>query len=115
MSAVLRPRRWSHLRLAACFIASLSVAGCNDAGSDPNAQIGAKLNLPQLQQFLLPPMHIASVVGWKENETPTVADGLQIKSLASGLQHPRSLYALPNGDVLVVEIKGAGYRAHQTP
>jgi glucose/arabinose dehydrogenase len=50
-------------------------------------------------------MHIARVVGWKKDETPTVAQGLKIQALASGLQHPRSLYVLPNGDVMVVESK----------
>ena len=50
-------------------------------------------------------MHLARVVGWKEGEKPTVADGLKIEALATGLQHPRSLYILPNGDVLVVQSK----------
>jgi glucose/arabinose dehydrogenase len=50
-------------------------------------------------------MHIAPVVGWKKGETPTVAAGLKITALATGLEHPRSLYVLPNGDVLVVESK----------
>ncbi|MGC2809892.1 MAG: sorbosone dehydrogenase family protein, partial [Bradyrhizobium sp.] len=49
--------------------------------------------------------HIAHVVGWKKAETPTVARGLKIQALATGLQHPRSLYVLPNGDILVVESK----------
>jgi glucose/arabinose dehydrogenase len=51
-------------------------------------------------------MHLAKVVGWKESEKPRVADGLSIEALATKLQHPRSLYVLPNGDVLVVESKG---------
>ena len=50
-------------------------------------------------------MHLSSVVGWKNGEKPTVASGLKIEALATGLQHPRSLYTLPNGDVLVVESK----------
>ena len=50
-------------------------------------------------------MHLSSVVGWKNGEKPTVAPGLKIEALADGLQHPRSLYTLPNGDVLVVESK----------
>ena len=54
---------------------------------------------------LFPPMHLSSVVGWKTGEIPTVAAGLKIEALATGLQHPRSLYTLPNGDVLVVESK----------
>jgi glucose/arabinose dehydrogenase len=84
--------------------ALLSLCGCDDGG-DPKAQIGANPNLPEPTQYLLPPMHIARVVGWKEGETPTVAPGLKIQALATGLQHPRSLYVLPNGDILVVESK----------
>jgi glucose/arabinose dehydrogenase len=58
-----------------------------------------------VKQFLLPPIHIARVIGWKKEEKPTVPQGLKIQALASGLQHPRSLYVLPNGDILVVESK----------
>jgi glucose/arabinose dehydrogenase len=50
-------------------------------------------------------MHIAHIVGWKKDEMPTVPQGLKIQALATGLEHPRSLYVLPNGDVLVVESK----------
>ncbi|MFK4382077.1 PQQ-dependent sugar dehydrogenase [Bradyrhizobium sp. USDA 223] len=81
----------------------LGLAGCNDGSGDPNAQVGANPVLPEIQQYLLPPVHIARIVGWKKDETPTVAQGLQAKAFATGLQHPRSLYVLPNGDVLVVE------------
>ncbi|HEY3794573.1 MAG TPA: sorbosone dehydrogenase family protein [Bradyrhizobium sp.] len=84
---------------------ALCLAGCNDQGGDPKAQIGPHPNLPEQTQYLLPPMHLARVVGWKQGETPTVAAGLKIQALATGLQHPRSLYVLPNGDVLVVESK----------
>jgi glucose/arabinose dehydrogenase len=48
-------------------------------------------------------MHVASVVGWKKGEKPTVAQGLQIQALATELKHPRSVLVLPNGDVLAVE------------
>src|SRR6185503_3054664 len=60
------------------------------------------------QQYLFAPMRVASVVGWKSGEAPTVAKGLKIEALATGLQHPRSLYVLPNGDVLVSESKSPG-------
>lgn len=83
----------------------LCLAGCDDGSGDPKAQIGANPKLPEIQQYLLPPMHIARIVGWKKGETPTVADGPQAKAFATGLQHPRFLYVLPNGDVLVVESK----------
>lgn len=91
----------------------LCLAGCNDGSGDPTAQIGPNPKLPALQQYLLPSMHIARVVAWNKDETPSVAKGLAIHPLATGLQHPRSLYVLPNGDVLVVESKapkGAGIK-----
>ncbi|MGY3035178.1 glucose/arabinose dehydrogenase [Bradyrhizobium sp. USDA 4354] len=83
----------------------LFLAGCNDGSGDPKAQVGANPTLPDIQQYLLPSVHIARIIGWKKDETPTVAPGLQVKAFATGLQHPRSLYVLPNGDVLVVESK----------
>jgi glucose/arabinose dehydrogenase len=95
--------------------ALLCLGGCNDGSGDPNAEIGANPTLPNLQQYLFPPIHIAKVVGWKKGETPSVAQGLKIEPLATGLQHPRSLYTLPNGDVLVVESKAPKAAAIKRP
>ena len=91
-------------RLAAlsAAVAVLALAGCDDNGGDPKMQIGANPVLPKLQQYLMPPIRIAKVVGWG-SETPKVPQGLQVHALATGFAHPRSLYVLPNGDVLVVE------------
>jgi glucose/arabinose dehydrogenase len=94
------------LAVLAVGIAGLALAGCDDNGGDPRTQIGAKPVLPALQQYLMPPMRIAKVVGWGKDKTPTVPQGLQVHALATGFQHPRSLYVLPNGDVLVVESNG---------
>jgi glucose/arabinose dehydrogenase len=93
---------------------SLGLTGCHEGG-DPKAEIGANPALPPLAQYLLPPINLARVVGWKEQETPTVAPGLKIEALATGLQHPRSLYTLPNGDVLVVESKAPPPPAPKRP
>lgn len=93
---------------------ALSLAGCNDGG-DPKAQIGANAPLPALAQYLVPPMNVAHVVGWKQGETPTVPQGMKVEALATGLQHPRSLYALPNGDILVVESKAPPAPAPKRP
>ena len=60
-------------------------------------------------------MHIAKVVGWQKDETPSAAKGLKIQAMATGLQHPRSLYILPNGDVLVVESKAPPAAAIKRP
>jgi glucose/arabinose dehydrogenase len=86
-------------------IAALSLVGCDDTGGDPRRQIGANPVLPALQQYLLPPIQIARPEPWGHDK-PKVAQGLQIQALATGFQHPRSLYVLPNGDVLVIESNG---------
>jgi glucose/arabinose dehydrogenase len=90
-------------------------SACSDDDFDPQTQIGADPELPEQQQYLFPPMHIASVVGWKKDETPAVAPGLKITAFATGLQHPRSVYVLPNGDVLAVESKGPGTEPARRP
>ena len=87
----------AHILLA---VAGFGLVACNYEGNDPKVQIGPDPKLPELQQYLIPPMQIARVVGWGK-ETPTVPQGLQVYALASGFEHPRSLYVLPNGDVLV--------------
>src|SRR5271156_6862783 len=93
--------------LSMAFVAApaLACAAYADEPFDIQSQIGPSPILPDIQQYLFTPMHLSSVVGWKNAETPTVAAGLKIEALATGLQHPRSLYTLPNGDVLVVESK----------
>jgi glucose/arabinose dehydrogenase len=101
--------------LAECLTLALGLAGCNETAPDPKTQIGVKPDLPAQEQYLMPPMHVASVVGWKQGEKPTVADGLQITALATGLQHPRSLYVLPSGDILVVESKAPGTEPIKRP
>ena len=83
----------------------LGLAACGPKPIDPRQQIGADPYLPPLHQYLLPPMHLAKVVGWN-GATPTVAPGLRIQAFATDLANPRSLYVLPNGDVLVVETGG---------
>jgi glucose/arabinose dehydrogenase len=95
--------------------AALALAGCDEGSFDPASQIGPDPKLPELRQYLLPPTHIASVVGWREGETPTVAPDLKVEALAKGLEHPRSLYVLPNGDVLVVESKAPKAAAIRRP
>lgn len=95
--------RRSLLLTAVLFSTLAAVSACSDNDPDPNSEIGPNPSLPPQNQYLLAPMHIAKVVGWKPNEKPAVAKGLKIQALAIGLKHPRSLYTLPNGDILVSE------------
>lgn len=63
------------------------------AGTEPVLQEGDPQSFPTVQ--------IAEPVGWQKDEAPTPAEGLEVARFAEGLDHPRILYALPNGDVLV--------------
>ncbi len=91
--------------LAAALVALL--ASCDQgAAIDPQKQMGANPELPQAQNFLLPPMQVPEGVPWQDGEKPQVAQGLKIEKVAEGLMHPRQVYVLPNNDVLVAESNG---------
>ena len=64
---------------------------------------GTKPEIPEPTTSLFPTMKIAPAVGWKDAEAPTPAAGLAVNAFAVGLDHPRWMLALPNGDVLVAE------------
>ena len=96
----------TRLGFALCASSLAALAACGPAPIDPHRQIGPNPYLPAQHQYLLPPMKIANPAGWQAGQTPTVAQGLKIQVLVSGLKNPRSLYVLPNGDILVVETSG---------
>lgn len=56
---------------------------------------------PRPQWF--PTIGIAKPVGWKPGEAPVAASGLSVSRFADGLNHPRTVTVLPNGDVLAAE------------
>jgi glucose/arabinose dehydrogenase len=93
------------MRSSYCFVALLSLAACGPDPIDPKRQFGANPYLPDIHEYLVPPMHVPKIVGWGADK-PTVPAGLQVEALATGLKNPRSLYVLPNGDILVVETDG---------
>jgi glucose/arabinose dehydrogenase len=68
-----------------------------EAGMGPNPA------LPQPEHSKLPTVNIAPAKGWPADAKPTAARGFQVNALATGLMHPRWVYVLPNGDVLVAE------------
>ena len=70
---------------------------------DITAGQGAKPNLESVHTGFVPLVHVAKAVGWKAGEMPTPAADLKVQPFATGLDHPRWLLALPNGDVLVAE------------
>ncbi len=68
-----------------------------------NAVAGRTPQLSQVREQTIPTVRIAEPTGWKDGQTPTAPDGLQVQAFAKGLDHPRWLYRLANGDVLVAE------------
>ena len=95
---------------------ALALAGCSGkANYAPTQQAGANPPLPEAKNFIVPPMQVPTGTGWHGDEKPTVVAGLKIEKIASGLLHPRNLFTLPNGDVLVVESNGPGMEPLTTP
>jgi glucose/arabinose dehydrogenase len=91
------------LMLAAAF-AALGFAGCAGQADAPvSVAVGTAPMLDAPKSSLLPTLKIAEAVGWKQGEMPLAAQGLKVQAFATGLDHPRWLHVLPNGDVLVAE------------
>jgi glucose/arabinose dehydrogenase len=89
-------------------ISFLILAGCESAKLPTNALVGPNPSLPPPNQTMIPTVSVATAVGWSEGETPAPAPGLAVAAFAQGLEHPRWMYVLPNGDVLVAESNSPG-------
>ncbi|HEY6831248.1 MAG TPA: sorbosone dehydrogenase family protein [Pseudolabrys sp.] len=91
------------------FAASLALilGGCNDQSKlPPQASTGPSPTLPQPNTSFFPTVNIAPEEGWSAGAQPKGAQGLAVEAFATQLNHPRWLYVLPNGDVLVAESNG---------
>ena len=85
-------------------LAGVAAVACGDTARLPVAAgTGPAPQLPDPVHRLIPTVHIAPAKGWPPGGKPAAASGLAVGALASGLAHPRWLYVLPNGDVLVAE------------
>ncbi|AYN93112.1 sorbosone dehydrogenase family protein [Pseudomonas sp. LTJR-52] len=83
---------------------AIALAGCGEPSKlGPDAAYGPKPQLPEPKTSLIPLVNVAPATGWPEGGKPTAAQGLQVNAFATGLDHPRWIYVLPNGDVLVAE------------
>jgi glucose/arabinose dehydrogenase len=88
---------------------ALALAGCGGGPALPSASTyGPQPPLPPPEKRLLPVVKIAPARGWSPGARPVAAPGFQVNAFAQGLVHPRWLYVLPNGDVLVAETNGPG-------
>jgi glucose/arabinose dehydrogenase len=82
----------------------LGLPGCGDHSNLARyADTGPQPTLPEPTRTLLPTVNIAPAKGWANGAAPIPAAGLAVNAFATGLAHPRWLYVLPNGDVLVAE------------
>ena len=81
----------------------MPMACAQTTSSDTVVEVGPKTVLPAPNKQTIPTVNIAPAVGWPAGSMPTAAAGLRVQAFASGLDHPRWLYVLPNGDVLVAE------------
>ena len=85
-------------------IGLLMLAACGEVATLPvSAGTGTRPTLPPPQRTLMPTVNIAPAQGWALGAAPIAAPGTRVALFADGLDHPRWLYVLPNGDVLVAE------------
>jgi len=81
-----------------------SAIACGATARLPVASgIGPNPTLPEPSNRPIPLVKVATAKGWAPGEKPIAAPGTVVSAFASGFEHPRWLYVLPNGDVLVAE------------
>ena len=83
---------------------TISLVACGATARLPvTTGIGPNPTLPPPSTSPIPLVKVATAKGWAPGEKPIGASGTVVSAFASGLEHPRWLYILPNGDVLVAE------------
>ena len=91
-------------RMAVLMAGALLLAACGEKAKLPEAAgYGPHPTLIAPNPTLIPTLNFAKAVGWPKGGKPVAAKGLAVNAFAAGLEHPRWLYVLPNGDVLVAE------------
>ena len=112
--------RRSTLMLLPALSAAALLTGCGNSARLPvDAGTGPRPTLPEPKSSLIPTVNVAPARGWPEGSQPVSAEGTTVTPFARNLQHPRWLYVLPNGDVLVAETNappkpedGKGFKGH---
>jgi glucose/arabinose dehydrogenase len=92
-----------HLHPRPFLFAALFLCATSLAADVPDATVGPQPTLPEPRKPLLPTVNIAPAEGWPADAKPATARGTSVGAFARGLEHPRWLHVLPNGDVLVAE------------
>ena len=90
-------------------VTALALSACGDtARLGVEAGTGPAPVLPKPVKAAIPTVEVADATGWAAGQTPVAAPGLRVQAFAEGLDHPRWLHVLPNGDVLVAETSSPG-------
>src|ERR1700757_2464374 len=93
--------------LAAIWIGALALplAACSEPQDTVSAEqtFGPSPALPEPEHSWIPTVNVATATGWSDGGKPVAAEGMAVNAFATGLDHPRNVYVLPNGDVLVAE------------
>src|SRR5712671_3684359 len=84
-----------------------------EARLQENAAVGPTPTIPEPDRRLIPTINIALAKGWPSGQKPEAAPGLSAEGWAAGLNHPRWLYVLSNGDVLVAETNAPADRPEE--
>ena len=94
---------------------ALCTQACSETARLPvSAGIGPDPVLPPPVRSFIPTIKVAKAKGWAAGATPKAAAGTRVNAFASRLDHPRFLYVLPNGDVLVAETNAPPKPGDQT-
>jgi glucose/arabinose dehydrogenase len=91
------------MRIVTLPLILLSLTVTLAVSADEQPGVGPNPNLPEPQSSLIPTVNVAPATGWGQGGKPTAGEGLKVSEYAAELDHPRWLYTLPNGDVLVAE------------
>ncbi|WMD20477.1 sorbosone dehydrogenase family protein [Achromobacter seleniivolatilans] len=90
--------------LIAASLTLAALSACGEVATLPvEAGMGPHPTLPAPNTTMIPTVNTARAIGWPPGAQPLAAAGLVVNAFATGLDHPRWLYVLPNGDVLVAE------------
>ena len=97
-------KRFPFRQVLPCLLVAVVLGGCGSSARLPvTAGTGPNPTLPPPDKALIPLVNVVTAKGWPEGAKPVAAEGTSVTEFASGLVHPRWLYVLPNGDVLVAE------------
>ena len=102
MKTHLCSHRFTQGPLALALAGSMALALAQPATPGPGLGPNPQLPAPE-KSGLVPTFNIAPAQGWPQGTQPQAPAGFKVTALARGLDHPRWVYTLPNGDVLVAE------------